>query len=98
MSKPIFKVVDNKGRVLIPQELRALSGIERGGIVSMVVDRGRIAVKKAIVVDGDDMPMEAKECYVQSAVREFSGKALADLLEVIARLIQAQGGDGSPAN
>jgi len=88
MNKPIFKVVDDKGRVLLPHDIRTSLGIEKGDVVGITSGRGSIAVKKAVVLADESMPIEAKECYVQSVVREFDGKALVGLLELIARLIQ----------
>ena len=88
MNKPNFKVIDDKGRVLIPKPIRSALKIENGDIVGITVEGSRIALKKAIILSDDSIPIEAKECYVQAVVREFDGKALIDLLELIARLIQ----------
>ncbi len=88
MNKAIFKVVDEKGKVLLPQAHRASLGIEKGNIVSLTAEKGKISVKKAVVIADENVPIEAKECYVQSVVREFEGPALVELLELIAGLIQ----------
>jgi len=87
MNKPIFKILDDKGRVLIPQPLRSFRGFEKGDVAAITAEKGKITIKKAVVMADDNMPIEAKECYVQSVVREFDGKALTDLLELIAKLI-----------
>ena len=41
--KPIYKLVDGKGRVLIPKDLRTASGMDYGDIV-------RLGVEKSCVV------------------------------------------------
>ena len=34
-NKPIYKLMDSKGRVLIPKELRTASGMDYGDIVRL---------------------------------------------------------------
>lgn len=71
MSRPVYKIIDGKGRVLIPRELRTASGMEYGDIVRLELSDGRVAVKKIDIVEiGDKFP-EAVEAYVRAAIREM---------------------------
>ena len=88
MNKPVFKIVDDKGRVLIPAQLRTALGIEKGDVVGITTGKGTILVKKAIVLEDNKMTPEAKVCYVQAAVREMDHSALTNLLELAVKLLQ----------
>ena len=46
MSKPIYKLVDSKGRVLIPKALRETAHMEYGDIVRIGLSSGRITVTR----------------------------------------------------
>ena len=35
MGKPVYKLLDHKGRVLIPKEMRDAAGMEYGDIVGL---------------------------------------------------------------
>ena len=40
MSKPVYKVMDSKGRVLIPRELRLAAGMYGGDILALQLRAG----------------------------------------------------------
>lgn len=44
--KPIYKLVDGKGRVLIPKDLRTASGMDYGDIVRLGLSNGTVSVQK----------------------------------------------------
>ena len=88
MNKPIFKIVDNRGRITIPKAARENVGIANGDVVAITVGRGSITVKKAIVLEDHKMPMDAKIAYAETIAREMSEEALTDLLELAVRLLQ----------
>lgn len=87
MNKPVYKIIDGKGRVLIPRELRAASGMEYGDIVRLELSDGRVSVKKIDIVEIGDKSPEAVEAYVRAAVREMSEEKqiaiAAQLLELL---------------
>jgi len=87
IEQPIFKILDDKNRFLVPQEIRASLGLSKGDVVALRTDSGLLTVKKAVVVDGNHMPPAAKLSYVEAALREFDGEQLAKLLSLIAPLI-----------
>jgi len=90
MSKPIFKIIDDKGRVLIPAPVRKALALRPGDIVGVTAERGRVAMKKAIVVEGGNIPQSAKEAYVEAVMRELPQDRLTDLFELAVRLIREQ--------
>lgn len=68
-GKPIYKLVDGKGRVLIPKELRTAAGMDYGDIVRLGVDDGGVSVRKVDVIEVGDQSPEAVEAYVRAAFK-----------------------------
>ena len=52
MGKPIYKLVDGKGRILIPKDLRDAAGMGYGDIVRLGLSDGRVTVRKVDVPGG----------------------------------------------
>ena len=44
MKKPVYKLLDEKGRVLIPKEMRKRAEMEGGDIVKLSVTSEKISV------------------------------------------------------
>lgn len=88
-AKPIYKIMDGKGRVLIPKELRTASGMDYGDIVKVGVSQGIISVKKVDLIEVGDLSPEAVEAYVHAAIRDMPQEKqifiAARLLELIER-------------
>lgn len=53
-AKPVYKIVDGKGRVLIPKEYRAASGMDYGDIVRLNLSQGTVSVKKVDLIEVGD--------------------------------------------
>lgn len=70
-AKPIYKIVDGKGRVLIPKELRAASGMDYGDIVKLNIHQGVVTAKKVDLIEVGDQSPEAVEAFVHAAIREM---------------------------
>lgn len=68
-EKPIYKIVDDKGRVLIPKELRAVSGMDYGDIVKLGIHQGIVTLKKVDLIEVGDQSPEAVEAFVHAAIR-----------------------------
>lgn len=47
-GKPIYKLIDGKGRVLIPKELRIAVGMDYGDIVRLGMSNGKVSVTHAV--------------------------------------------------
>jgi len=91
MGKPVFKIIDAKGRVTIPKAVRENSGIASGDVVTIIRGRGSIVVKKAFVLEEDKLSLSAKEAYAQAVLRELPQERLVVLLELAVRLLQEEG-------
>lgn len=64
--KPIYKLVDGKGRVLIPKEPRTASGMDYGDIVRLGLSNGTVSVQKINIIEVGDQSPEAVEAYVRA--------------------------------
>lgn len=51
MSKKIYKIIDESGRILLPKEIRNLLNLELGDIVSLQVIENALVVRKVNVVE-----------------------------------------------
>lgn len=83
-GKSIYKVLDDKGRVLIPRQLRAAAGMQHGDIIKLAVQKGVVTAQKVDLIEVGDQSPQAVEAYVFSAVRTMEKQTL---LSLAARLI-----------
>ena len=86
-AKPIYKILDDKGRVLIPKALRTAAEIEHGDIVRLGVQKGVVTAKKVDLIEIGDQSPEAVEAFVRAAIRDLPEETqigiAARLLEMI---------------
>ena len=86
-AKPIYKILDDKGRVLIPKALRAAAEMEHGDIVRLGIQKGVITAKKIDLIEIGDQSPEAVEAFVRAAIRDMQEETLisiaAKLLDII---------------
>lgn len=94
MNKPVYKIMDDSGRVLIPREWRALAGMERGDIVRMDLSGGAIAVKKVALVEVGDQSPEAVEAYVRVAIREMPKETQIAIAAQLLGMVEGRKGQG----
>ena len=91
MKKPVYKLLDEKGRILIPKEFRQMAELESGDIVKLSVSSGKIMVSKDIVEMGSQDP-QAVEAYVNAAVKHMSPAKQVALAARILKFAQQEGG------
>jgi bifunctional DNA-binding transcriptional regulator/antitoxin component of YhaV-PrlF toxin-antitoxin module len=70
-TKPIYKIVDGKGRILIPKEMREAARMGRGDIVRLSIQQGIVTAKKVELIEVGDQSPEAVEAFVHAAIREM---------------------------
>lgn len=83
-TKPVYKILDEKGRVLIPKELRAAAEMEHGDIVRLGVQKGVVTAKKVDLIEIGDQSPEAVEAFVRAAIRDMPEETL---ISIAARLL-----------
>lgn len=92
MNKPIYKLVDSRGRVLIPKSLRDAAKMEYGDIVRLGLDGGRVTVRKVDIVEAGDQSPEAVEAYVRAAFKSMPDSTRLELIGELSGLLQKKEG------
>ena len=91
-AKPIYKIMDGKGRVLIPKELRTATGMDYGDIVKVGVSQGTVSVKKVDLIEVGDLSPEAVEAYVHAAIREMPEEKQISIAAKLLELVEQRQG------
>ena len=91
MKKPVYKLLDEKGRILIPKEFRQMAELESGDIVKLSVSGGKIMVSKVDIVEMGSQDPQAVEAYV-NAVKHMSPAKQVALAARILKFAQQEGG------
>ena len=87
-NKPLYKLVDGKGRVLIPKALRDTAKMEYGDIVRLGLAEGKVTVSKVDVVEVGDQSPEAVEAYVRAAFKSMPDVTRLQLINELSILLQ----------
>ncbi len=88
MGNAIYKLVDSKGRVLIPKALREAANLEYGGIVGLGLADGKVTVRRVDVIEPGDQSPEAVEAYVHAALKTMPDSTRLQLLAELSGLLQ----------
>lgn len=70
-NKAVYKIVDGKGRVLIPKDMRTAAGMDYGDIVRLGISDGRVSVQKVTLIEVGDQSPEAVEAFVRAAFQSM---------------------------
>ena len=92
MGKPVYKLLDQKGRVLIPREMRSAAGMDYGDIVSLGLADGRVTVRKVSIIEVGDQSPEAVEAYVRAAIRTMPDDTRLSLISDLSGLMRQKEG------
>lgn len=91
-NRPIYKLVDSKGRVLIPKNLREAAKMEYGDIVRLRVEDGSVSVCKVDIIEAGDQSPKAVEAYVRAAFKSMSDSIRLELIGELSGLLQRKEG------
>ncbi len=87
MAKQMYRIIDSRGRVYLPKELRQTLDLEVGSFVKLTEDKGSLQLQKVLLVELGDRSPEAVEAYVSAAAaampREKQLRFAARLLELL---------------
>ena len=88
MSKPVYKVMDSKGRVLIPRELRLAAGGDTLLLAAHQLQDGKVSVRKVEIVEVGDQSPEAVEAYVRAAIKTMPDAVRLSLISDLSGLVR----------
>lgn len=91
-NRPIYKLVDSRGRVLIPKNLREAAKMEYGDIVRLGLEDGKVSVSKVDIIEAGDQSPEAVEAYVRAAFKSMSDSIRLELIGELSGLLQRKEG------
>lgn len=92
MKKPVYRLIDGKGRVLIPKAMRDAAKMEYGDIVCLGMADGRVTVRKVEVIEVGDQSPEAVEAYVRAAFQTMPDSLRLELIGELSGLLQRKEG------
>ena len=92
MSQPMYKLVDGKGRVLIPKNLRDAAGMEYGSIVRLGLADGKVTVCKVDIVEVGDQSPAAVDAYVRAAFKSMPDSTRLELIGELSGLLRKKEG------
>ena len=72
MGKEMYRLIDSRGRVYLPKELRLALGMENGSFVKLVESEGNLQLRKVHLIELGDHTPEAVEAYVSAAASCWS--------------------------
>ncbi len=84
MKNPVYRLIDAKGRVYLPKDLRETLDLEPGGIVKLTAEGGSLLVKKVHLIEVGDHSPEAMEAYIEAASSTLSCEKQ---IEIAAKLL-----------
>lgn len=84
----IYKLVDGKGRVLIPKEMRVNAGMDYGDIVRLGVSNGSVQMTKVDIIEVGDKSPEAVEAFVRAAFKTMPDEIRISLISELTTLLQ----------
>lgn len=91
-AKPIYKILDDKGRVLIPKALRAAAEMDHGDIVRLGVQKGVVTAKKVDLIEIGDQSPEAVEAFVRTAIRDMPEETQIGIAARLLELVEQRKG------
>jgi hypothetical protein len=94
-EKPVYKIMDDKGRILIPKEMRANMEVNFGDIVRLGIQKGVLTAKKVELIEVGDQSPEAVEAFVRMAIREMSENTQIAIAARLLELVERKKGAGA---
>ena len=68
-DKEMYRLIDGKGRVYLPKEVRDMAGISCGDIMKLAMDqRGKIEIRKAVLIEIGDQSLSL--IHIQMCIRD----------------------------
>lgn len=87
-EKGVYKIVDGKGRVLLPKDIRTASGMDYGDIVKLSIRQGAVSIQKVELIEVGDQSPEAVEAFVRAAIKRMPDDTRLGLISDLTELLK----------
>ncbi len=91
MKKSVYRLMDEKGRVLVPKDLRQRAEMAAGDILKLSMESGRLQISKVDIVEVERQDADTMEAYVNAAVKFMNREKQVALAERLLRLARQEG-------
>lgn len=65
--KATYRLIDSRGRVYLPRELRDALELDCGDFVKLTEEEGQLSLRKVQLIEVGDQSPEAVEAYIEAA-------------------------------
>lgn len=87
-ERPVYKIMDKRGRITIPKELRTKADIENGDVIHLYAEEEKVCIRKVEVVHAEIGDKKRIESTVFSALSEMDESSLLKTSRKIVRLLE----------
>lgn len=89
--KAVYKLVDSKGRVYLPRDLRDALELECGDFVKLTEQSGQLFLQKVHLIELGDQTPEAAEAYVRAAAARMPREKQVELASLLLEKLRNEG-------
>jgi AbrB family looped-hinge helix DNA binding protein len=86
--KGTYKLIDSKGRVYLPKELRDALELDCGDFVKLTEQEGKLCIQKVHLIEAGDQSPEAVETYVHAAAAAMPREKQVELAAMLLKKIK----------
>ncbi|QIK86619.1 AbrB/MazE/SpoVT family DNA-binding domain-containing protein [Erysipelothrix sp. HDW6B] len=84
----VFKVLDDKGRVVIPKEHRDIASLQPGDVIKIIADTKGITLRKVGIVDHDAQSSQDIESVIQNALNSLPQSKQLKVAKIILQTLE----------
>lgn len=91
MAKSIYRLIDESGRVLIPQEFRKQADMGNGDIVKLTIDGSKLILTKVDIVEVGNQDPAMVEAFVNAVIKSMSKEKQVALASQLLQMAERNG-------
>lgn len=92
MNKPIYKVIDSRGRITLPKSLRSDVDIQTGDVIELLSENNSVRIIKAEVIHIDNTSQISLKNTAIAALKEMDEKSLIEVSKKAVSLLEKKKG------
>lgn len=67
-NRSVIKIIDDKGRIVIPKELREIASLKTGDVIKIKATKKSITLRKVGIVDYEENSLNDTESVIDNAL------------------------------